>query len=175
MSYGCDRAASGQVERREPLLSSNMSRARLTRSALMLALTLASAGCGAAEAVTPELINDGCGIPRTMDCESPSGIAAGSVSVAPTATGITIVNQTERPVYLFAVNAETLALLDWAPCTGGTNCPALAQGAQRDIAWADIYWYAPTVKQYTVYWWNVTVQPDGTARAENLHSVTISR
>jgi hypothetical protein len=142
---------------------------RLSRSLLLLALTVASAGCSAAEAVTPEVINDGCGIPRTMDC------AAGSLTVAPTATGLTIVNQAERPVYLFAINAETLALLDWAPCTGGTNCPALAQGAQRDIPWAEVYWYAPSVKQYTVYWWTVTVQPDGTARADNVHNVTISR
>jgi hypothetical protein len=145
----------------------------LSRPFLLVALALGSAGCGAAEAVTPEFGSDHCGDPRSV-CAPASGIAAGYVAVTPTDAGLTIVNQTDRPIYLFAVNAETLALLDWAPCAGGANCPALAQGARRDIPWADVYWYAPNVKQYTVYWWNV-VQVEGTPRADNMHNVTVSR
>ena len=156
-----------------PYISKAMSRiALLSRPILIVALAFASASCGGAEAVTAE-IGDYCGNPRSV-CTPEAGIAAGYVSVTPTDAGLTIVNQTGRPIYLFAVNAETLALLDWAPCTGGANCPALAPGARLDIPWADVYWYAPNVKQYTVYWWNV-IQVDGTPRADNMHNVTVSR
>jgi hypothetical protein len=147
--------------------------ALLSRPFLIVALALASASCGAAEGVTGDIGSDYCGNPFSV-CAPEPGIAAGYVSVTPTDAGLTIVNQTDRPIYLFVVNAETLALLDWAPCTGGANCPALAPGARRDIAWADVYWYVPNVKQYTVYWWNV-VQADGTPRADNMHNATVSR
>ncbi|MEO8336132.1 MAG: hypothetical protein ABI664_14230 [bacterium] len=134
-----------------------------SRTFLLLALAVAL-GC-AADGPT-EVLSYETGAP---------GIQAGYVGVTPTAAGLTIENQTERPIHLFAVNAETLALLDWIPCTGGEKCPALAPGARRDIPWADVFAYSANVKQYTVYWWNVTVQPDGSARADNLHNVTVSR
>ena len=157
-----------------PYIHKAMSRlALMPRPFLVVALALGLAGCGAAESVTPEFGSDYCGLSSV--CAPASGISAGYVSVTPTVAGLTIINQTDRPIYTFAVNAETLALLDWVPCTGGANCPALAQGARRDVPWADVYWYAANTKQYSVYWWNVTVQPDGTARADNMHNVTVTR
>lgn len=139
--------------------------ARLTRKALIAAVALAPVGCRAYAIATDDQVAQ----------NGPNGIQAGSVQVTPTATGLTVKNQTERPVYLFAVNAEMLALLDWAPCTGGSKCPALAQGASREIPWSDVTGYQANVKQYTVYCWNVTVQPDGTPRADNMHNLTVSR
>ncbi|MEO5815523.1 MAG: hypothetical protein ABIT20_09615 [Gemmatimonadaceae bacterium] len=142
--------------------------ARLSRSFLSLALTLAASGCAASEVLTSA--------PEVKSYETGSqGIQAGYVGVTPTASGLRIVNQTERPVHLMAVNADTLALLDWAPCTGGTNCPALAQGAVRDIAWAAVMAYSAETKQFTVMWWNVVYPPSGTPRAENLHNITVTR
>lgn len=149
-----------------PSLSNAMSlAARLYRASVLLALTLASAACGADLAVPTSISHE----------NQTAGIAAGYVRLTATAAGLSVSNQTERPVHLFAVNAETLALLDWVPCTGGSKCPPLAPGASREIPWAAVAMYEPNVKQYTVYWWNVTVQPDGSARADNLHNMTISR
>jgi hypothetical protein len=138
---------------------------RTLRPFLLLALALAAAACGA-DAATTQVISDDTGAP---------GIQAGYVRVASTATGLVVDNQTERPIYFMAVNAEVLALLDWAPCTGGASCPSLVQGAKREIPWASVVFYQQSAKQFTVYWWNVTVQPDGTARADNVHNVTTTR
>jgi hypothetical protein len=141
---------------------------RLSRSFLSLALTLAASGCAASEALTERA--------EVKSYETGSqGIQAGYVGVTPTASGLRIVNQTERPVYLMAVNAETLALMYWAPCTGGEDCPALAQGEQREIPWASVTGYTAATKQFTVMWWNVLYPPSGTPQVENMHNVTITR
>lgn len=140
----------------------------LSRSFLSLALTLAASACAASEVLTE--------VSEVKSYETGTqGIKAGYVGVTPTASGLRIVNQTERAVYLMAVNAETLALLDWVPCTGGDNCPALAQGQQREIPWASVMGHSASTKQFTVMWWNVFYPPGGGPRAENLHSVTVTR
>jgi hypothetical protein len=139
--------------------------AQLLRPVLTLALAIFAFGCGAAEPTGTAISYE----------SGPNGIQAGYVRVTPTANGLTVVNQTERPIYLFAANAESLALLDWIPCTGGPACQALAQGASRDLPWSAVALYEPNVKQYTVYWWNVTVQSNGTARADNMHNLTVTR
>ncbi len=138
---------------------------RLLRPFLLVAMALAPAGCGAGADLT-QVISYETGAP---------GIQAGYVGITATAAGLKVVNQTERPIYLMAINAETLALIDLALCTGGTNCPSLAQGQQREIPWSSVLFYAENAKQFTVLWWNVTVQPDGSARANNLHNVAVTR
>jgi hypothetical protein len=138
---------------------------RAVHPVLLITLALATSSCGAADGVT-KVVSYEAGAP---------GIQAGYVGVTATASGLTVVNQTARPIYLMAANAETLALLDWLPCTGGAQCPALAQGQKREIPWASVVGYTASAKQYTLFWWNVTVQPDGTARAQNVHNVPITR
>jgi hypothetical protein len=139
--------------------------ARLSRPAVVLALALASWGCGAEAAV-----------PTAISFETaPPGIQAGYVKIESRATGLVVDNQTERPIYLMVANAETLALMYWAPCTGGANCLALAQGQQREIPYTDALAYEASTKQYAVYWWNVIVQADGTPHVDNMHNVTVTR
>jgi hypothetical protein len=137
---------------------------RLRRPFLLVALTIASSGCGAAEVT--QVVSYDVGAP---------GIQAGYVGITPTATGLRILNQTARPIYFAAANVEILALWDIGLCTGGPNCPGLAQGQQGEIPWASVAGYSAEAKQFTVIWWQATVQPDGTARAENVHNVPVSR
>jgi hypothetical protein len=138
---------------------------RVLRPFLLVAFAVAPAGCRADAALT-----------QTISYETgTSGIQGGYVRVTSTATGLVVDNQTERPIYLMAVNAEVLALLDWAPCTGGASCPSLVPSTKREIPWASVVFYQQSAKQFSVYWWNVTVQPDGAARADNVHSVNITR
>ena len=139
--------------------------ARLSRPSLLLAVALTSAGCGAELAV-----------PTAVSFETPApGIQAGYVKVTSTGTGFLVENQTERPIYFMIANAETLALLDWIPCTGGANCIPLAQGSKREVPYTAALAYDASTKQYAVYWWNVIVQADGTPRADNMHNMTINR
>lgn len=138
--------------------------ARLPRQLWILAFALAAAGCHSSD-LTEISYETG-----------PNGTQAGYVRITPTATGLTVANQTERPIYLMAVNAELLALLDWVPCTAtGPTCSSLAAGEQREIPWASVLGYSANTKQYTVYWWHSLVMPDGTLRPEEVHNVTVTR
>jgi hypothetical protein len=79
---------------------------RLRRQMLVLALSIGVAACHASDLTE-------------ISYETPApGIQGGYVSVTPTNDGLVVVNQTERPIYFVAINAEMLALWDWAPCTG---------------------------------------------------------
>ncbi len=138
---------------------------RLLRPAAMLALTVALVGCGGEATVAPTISYETGG----------NGIQAGYVRIVPTATGLAVDNQTSRPIYLMAANAETLALLDWVPCTGGAGCAPLAQGQTREIPWAVALSYEASTRQYAVYWWNVITHSDGSLRADNIHNVIVSR
>jgi hypothetical protein len=137
---------------------------RLPRVVRILALAVVAAGCRSSDVT--EISGESLA----------PGTHAGSVSVTPTSDGLVVVNQTERPIYLMAVNAELLALLDWAPCFGGTGCPALPAGQQRLIPWSSVFGYtSASTKQYTVIWWHGLVLPDGTVRADGGGNVTVTR
>jgi hypothetical protein len=129
----------------------------LPRQIRILALALCVAGCRASDA--------------TGIIVEPNEF----VRVTATSDGLTVVNQTGAPIFLFAVNAETLALLDWAPCTGGPSCPPLARGAQRMIPWSSVYSYSPSARQFTVFWWHGFALADGAVRADPVQSVTVTR
>jgi hypothetical protein len=137
--------------------------ARLPGQLLILTLFIGAAGCHASDLTEV-----------SYDATTP-GIQSGYVSVTPTSDGLVVVNQTERPIYFVAINAEMLALWDWAPCTGGSGCPALAQGQQRLLPWSSVLGYDPSTKQFSLSWWHVTVMSDGSARADAVHTVSVTR
>jgi hypothetical protein len=137
--------------------------ARLPGQLLVLALSIGVPGCHPSDLTE-------------ISYETPvPGIQAGYVSVTPTSDGLVVFNQTERPIYFVAINAEMLALWDWAPCTAGAGCPALAQGQQRLLPWSSVMGYDPSTKQFSLSWWHVVVLPDGTARADEVHTVSVTR
>ena len=139
---------------------------RLLGPALLLVLTLASSGCGGADPAGPMAIS--------YETEV-NGIQAGYVRITPTPTGLLLDNQTERPIYSTALNAELLASWALDYCTGGANCAPIAQGQRREIPWASVHGYAADTKLFTVVWWNAVGQADGTARAGNIHNININR
>lgn len=127
-----------------------------------LLLSLASGGgCASADSVGPS-------------AEAPS-LLAGKVSVAAGSDGLSLLNQTERPVYFTAFERDLAARIQWAPCTSGSNCQVLVQGEHRVLPWASVTGYLPTKPTYLVYWWNTEVGPDGRARVANMQSVSVSR
>ena len=105
---------------------------------------------------------------------STAGIQAGSVTVNVRADGLMVSNQTERQVWYFAVNRETLALLDWAPCVMDV-CPSLRAGESRLIPWKDVVAYDPAAKEYSFMWWQAEVGPDGTKVPGKMYGVNFSR
>ncbi|MEP6732861.1 MAG: hypothetical protein ABJE10_19610 [bacterium] len=135
----------------------------LSRRFCILALALAASGCSASD-MTVSSVD-----PATQ------GFQAGTVVVTATSDGLLVINGTDRPVYLMSVNRETLALLYWAPCSGGPGCDALSPGATRLVPWETVLGYTPGTAQYAVFWWHVTSLPDGTKRPDAAQQVFVSR
>jgi hypothetical protein len=48
-------------------------------------------------------------------------------------------NRTAVPVYYFAVDDQTAAVIDWAPCTDPPQCEAIPAQATRRVLLADLH------------------------------------
>lgn len=154
--------AAVRVRRDEPLNYGTMhSRLRTILAALALCITSA---CSSDSSITEISYENG-----------PNGIQAGYVALLATAEGILVTNQTSRPIHLMAVERSTAALINWAPCTTGTGCAALAQGEQRLIPRNAILGSSPDRREYVVYWWHAITQADGSVRAGNITSAVVTR
>jgi hypothetical protein len=130
------------------------------RPLLALTLAIGAPGCGVSDSA--------------IDAVSP-GIVAGGLSIAPMTDGFSVRNQTERPVYLFSLERNMAALVDWIPCTGGTGCEVLVQGEIRTIPWSAVFGADASRSEYLVYWWNVEMGSDGRARAVNMQNTVVRR
>ncbi len=105
-----------------------------------------------------------------------SGIQAGYVAVSTTSAGLVVVNQTELPVYYFAVERGTSALIDWVPC-GGTSlalCVGISPGATLTIPWTNVVGYKPEASEYLLIWYHL-VTVNGVATATGMQSVVVKR
>ena len=105
----------------------------------------------------------------------PNGIQAGFVSFSATSAGILVTNQTERPIFVLAMERGMTALADWIPCVSGPGCTSQAPGEQRVIPWSSILGYAADRHEYAVYWWHAVSQPDGSVRAGTITSAVVTR
>lgn len=92
---------------------------------------------------------------------------APSAAVPAAARGeIVLGNPTDRPLY-FAVFEQGLSeRVRFAPCTGGAECPSIAPGGTRRIAYAAMPGYHAGATQAVVYTWHASLvgdppQPEG--------------
>jgi hypothetical protein len=73
------------------------------------------------------------------------------LTVETTSNGLLIKNVTREPVYLFIVERNTAALIDWFPGCGESN--RLDSGKSKYIAYEDIFGYTEKC-EVIVYWWH---------------------
>ena len=104
-----------------------------------------------------------------------AGIRAGEVTAEPSAEGIRIVNQTERPVAYRAYERDLAARTGVGACAGGPGCPTLAPGAAATLSWSSVDGYDAGKTAYVLYWWQVYTEPDGTVRVGYLQHVLVTR
>ena len=104
-------------------------------------------------------------------------------SVAPTPTdlldvnvlpdALELVNQSQSPVYYFAVEKGTLAALSWAPCTDPATCEDVGVGVHKVVPYSEITGYHAGSTEAVVYHWRLVsgnngLQPDS-IRATEVH------
>jgi hypothetical protein len=105
----------------------------------------------------------------------PEGIQAGYVSVSATSAGLVVVNQTEAPVYTFAIERNASAYTDWVPCTSTATCSAgIAPGATSTIPWSKVPGYSAGAQEYQLFWWHL-VTVNGNTTVAGVQNVIVTR
>ena len=69
-----------------------------------------------------------------------------------------LMNTSQKPVYAFIAERNSLALLDWAPCMD-PSCESVAVGGSMVVPYEDITGYTTGAAEAVVYHWHLV--PDG--------------
>ena len=88
-------------------------------------------------------------------------------------SSVRITNRTGEPVYIFAAGGSTLASINWGPCFGGPDCPALPVGATRSIPFSQIG-LGECETAAIVFWWHRVPGPGVSFEADSIRSVPLS-
>ena len=98
------------------------------------------------------------------------GLAAGCLDVSsPTrerlltarrlTEGIELTNHSDRTLYVFPADPDTLAVLDWTPCSIPDACGGIAGGTAQAIPFDEIEGYSEETRDVVILHWFLV--PDG--------------
>ena len=108
-----------------------------------------------------------------LACNSPVAVGGTlDVSVAP--TGLRIVNNSGAPAYFFAVERETAARINWAPCVDPEQCREVAVGAETTVPYTAVAGWAPGAHEAIVYWWHLVPETGDTFHADSIRALVVS-
>lgn len=79
-----------------------------------------------------------------------TGFQTDEVSAEVKDNGILVSNKTNKPVYYFAVEAETAAVINWAPVSRDEN--KIESGSNKFIPFSDIYGFEEGDEILFYYW-----------------------
>ena len=92
-----------------------------------------------------------------LGCESPMGVDR-TVTVSIVGDSLRLENPTLRPAYFFAVEAETAARINWAPCTDPSKCQAVPPQGTLSIPLAEVTGFEADSEVALVYWWHLVAR-----------------
>jgi hypothetical protein len=104
-------------------------------------------------------------------CTDPTGTDAAPLAITTTDTEIRVANRGTRPVHVFVVDRERLALILWAPCVDPVPCPALAPGAVDTTRFDGTNGLARG-REAVVTWWYARSTPRG-LEPDDLHEIVV--
>ena len=102
-------------------------------------------------------------------CNSPTGPLAVSAALP----SLRLQNSSAAPIYYFAVERESAALIDWAVCTDAPVCPTVPAHGRTVVPYDHIAGYAPGEREAIVYWWHLEPLGAGQFRADSIHAVVV--
>lgn len=101
--------------------------------------------------------------------------AVGPVEVSTTnQQALRIENGTSGAIYYFAIEANALALANWAPCSNPRTCPNVQPGQSREIPFSDIALYTPAAETALLHWWHLRPTGSGTFAPDSIRAVRIA-
>ena len=125
---------------------------RMSRPAVLAIAAVAAAGC--------------TGEPPT--------VSDGVLKVTTEASALKLANVSAAPLHYIVIERETLALVDWIPCTGGPPCPTLAAGGSTRMLYTTVLGYTASAEEGVAYWWREVTGGTGVPFADSLHQLVVS-
>jgi hypothetical protein len=97
------------------------------------------------------------------------------VTVTAKAEGLVVVNQTELPVFYFAVERNAAAYTSFVTCgVSLALCVGINPGATLTIPWASVAGFRPDAVEYLFSWYHV-VPVNGTLLVTSMTNVIVKR
>ena len=94
-------------------------------------------------------------------CRTPVD-AGGAVTATIVGDSLRIHNGTSAAIFYLAVEAQTAALINWAPCVAPPECPSVRSESVATIPLTNVYGFDSTSEVALIYWWTrVRVLPFG--------------
>ena len=75
--------------------------------------------------------------------------------------GIELLNHSDRTLYIFAADPDTLAVMDFTPCSVPDACGGIAPGTSEEVPFDEIEGYSEQSRDVVVLHWFLV--PDGEA------------
>jgi hypothetical protein len=110
------------------------------------------------------------GLVSAIACNSPTG----PLGVSAALSSLQLQNGSATPIYYFAVERTSAALIDWAACTDAPTCPAVPAHARRMVPYDQIAGYVPGEREAIVYWWHLEPLGAGQFRADSIRAVVVA-
>jgi hypothetical protein len=88
-------------------------------------------------------------------CGAPTGESNGALTVESDGVALRLHNGSIGRVHYMVVERSTLALINWAPCTGD-GCPVVDPLSTVVVPFGEILGYTPQAREAVVYWWPAT-------------------
>ncbi|HYF39829.1 MAG TPA: hypothetical protein VD930_09085 [Gemmatimonadales bacterium] len=105
-------------------------------------------------------------------CSGPTAVSEGDFTIRATGQDVLLVNSAERPTFYFLVERDTAAVINFATCVQGPQCPHVAAGATVGVPYTRITGYQPGKREIIVYWWRSVPSSSG-PQVERLHSTVL--
>lgn len=106
-------------------------------------------------------------------CDNPNGPKSDLIRASAANRTLAITNISSDPLYYFAANKETLALLDWVPCTDPSACKALGSKATTRISYYDIFGEPSTGGHVVIFHWRLVPTTPGKYNVDSIRSLEV--
>ena len=109
-----------------------------------------------------------------LACSDPVAVSSDILIARPMRGVLELTNISDAPVYVFVAERNTLAVLDWIPCSNPDACDGIDPDAVLRIPHAEIIGYSAAAEEVVVYHWRLV--PGGTASGyvpDSLRAVTV--
>jgi len=104
-----------------------------------------------------------------IGCNSPTG----PLQVSARRPSVHLVNSSATPIYYFAVERESAALIDWIVCTDPPACATVPAHGLTVLPYDRIAGYTSGAREAIVYWWHLEPLGAGQFRADSVRTAVV--